>query len=141
MSMQQAGHGNTQIGTMSGGTVYTAPPAPQTSVSGEFPVPKIYGLTYDEARKLLIQEGWVPAKNRMIHGDSVEASSGNGPEFWKRGYWELDSCSGTGLGHCMFRFIDPSRRVMVVVTEGEESEDNTYHARVHSFSLEPRATK
>jgi hypothetical protein len=99
-------------------------------ISGQPSVPKIYGSSYDDARKILIKEGWIPNKNPMTHGDTVEVQSGNGPIFWNRGYWELVSCSGTGLAHCRFEFSEPGQRVLVVVTEGEEDEDGKYHATV-----------
>lgn len=113
------------------------PPEPSTSLTGEFPIPKIYGLPYDEARELLIEEGWIPAKNPWSHGGSVDVKWGNGPIFWERGYWELEACSGTGIAPCLFRFFDPSRRVLVVTTEGEEDEDGAYHAKVARYTLEP----
>lgn len=93
-------------------------------------IPKIYGTSYDVARELLIREGWQPDKKHMSHENSAGVQSGNGPIFWKRGYWELDSCSGTGLAHCLFEFFDHTERVLVVVTEGEEAEDGEYHATV-----------
>lgn len=115
-----------------------SPPVPSTpsSLTGEFPVPRIYDLPYDEARALLIETGWIPARNHHLHGQSVEVQSGNGPIFWDRGYWELEACSGTGAAPCVFRFFDPSRRVLVVTTEGEEDENGRYHARVARYSLE-----
>ena len=100
------------------------------NVSGQLPVPKIYGATYDAAREILIKEGWQPDKRPMTHGDSAGVKSGNGPIFWEKGYWELDSCSGTGLAQCRFEFIDPSQRILVIITEGEEAEDGEYHAEV-----------
>ena len=98
--------------------------------NGQPSVPKIYGSSYDDARKMLINEGWMPNKNPMTHGDTADVQSGNGPIFWNRGYWELVSCSGTGLAHCLFEFFEPGKRVLVVVTEGEEDEDGKYHATV-----------
>lgn len=101
-----------------------------SSTSGQLPVPKIYGKTYDAAREILIKEGWQPNKQHWTHGDSVDVKSGNGPIFWEKGYWELDSCSGTGLAQCRFEFFDPSQRILVIITEGEEDEGGEYHAQV-----------
>jgi hypothetical protein len=112
-------------------------PAPATSsVGGEVSVPQVYGRTYDEARTLLIQAGWIPAKHHWLYGDSIQVKSGNGPVFWERGYLELDACAGTGAANCRFRFIDPSGRVLVVVTEGEAAGDSSYHATVTRYSLQ-----
>jgi hypothetical protein len=139
---QQAGSGSTQIGQVNGNVFLQNPESAggaspdQSSVSGEFPVPKIYGLSYDDARKLLIQSGWIPAKNHWTYGQGVEVQSGNGPVFWARGYWELDACAGTGAAHCLFKFFDPSRRVLLITTEGEESDAGEYHAKVTRYSIQ-----
>ena len=106
--------------------------------SGQPAIPKIYGKTYGVARKILIQEGWLPNKHEPYHGQESEVQSGNGPIFWKRGYWELETCSGTGLAHCLFEFTDPTGRLLEVVTEGEEDEAGTYHARVSRVYLKKK---
>ena len=106
--------------------------------SNEPAIPKIYGKTYGAARKQLIQEGWLPNKHEPFHGQEPEVQSGNGPIFWKRGYWELETCSGTGMAHCLFQFIDPTGRLLEVVTEGEEDEEGTYHARVSRVYLKKK---
>jgi|GEM_PF-2763874 len=105
------------------------------STTGELPIPKVYGKTYDAARRVLIKSGWIPNKHEGIHGDDADTQSGNGPVFWKRGYWEVDSCSGTGAAHCKFEFFDPSKRVLIVITEGEEDPDGSYHATVSRVYL------
>ena len=106
--------------------------------SGQPAIPKIYGKAYGAARKLLIQEGWAPNKRQAFHGEEADVQSGNGPIFWKRGYWELDSCSGTGSAFCLFEFTDPTGRLLEVVTEGEEDEAGTYHAHVTRVYLKKK---
>jgi hypothetical protein len=106
--------------------------------SGQPAIPKIYGKTYGAARKLLIQEGWLPNKRQSFHGQEVDVQSGNGPIFWKRGYWELDTCSGTGSAFCLFEFTDPTGRLLEVVTEGEEDEAGAYHAHVSRVYLKKK---
>lgn len=101
-------------------------------------IPKIYGKTYGAARKLLIQEGWLPDKRQAFHGQEVDVQSGNGPIFWQRGYWELETCSGTGSAFCLFEFTDPTGRLLEVVTEGEEDEAGTYHAHVSRVYLKKK---
>lgn len=118
-------------------------PSPATNTntlppSNEPAIPKIYGKPYGAARKQLIQEGWLPNKHEPFHGQEAEVQSGNGPIFWKRGYWELETCSGTGMGHCLFQFVDPTGRLLEVVTEGEEDEAGTYHARVSRVYLKKK---
>lgn len=104
--------------------------SPQSTPSGQLSVPPIYGKTYAVARKLLIKEGWQPNERHISYGNDPAVQSGNGPIFWKRGYRELVTCSGTALAECLFEFIDPTERVLVVVTQGEEDENGTYHATV-----------
>lgn len=104
--------------------------SPESNPGGQLSVPKIYGLTYDAARKLLIKEGWQPNERHISHGKDPDVQMGNGPIFWKRGYRELDTCSGSALAECLFEFIDPAERVLVVVTQGEEDEKGAYHATV-----------
>lgn len=103
---------------------------PESKPSGQLSVPQIYEKTYAVARKLLIKEGWQPNERHISHGNDPDVQSGNGPVFWKRGYRELVTCSGTALAECLFEFIDPTERVLVVVTQGEEDENGTYHATV-----------
>lgn len=110
----------------------------EPSTTGQLSVPKIYGKTYDVARKLLIREGWQPNARHVSHGADAQVQSGNGPIFWHRGYWELEACAGTGAAECSFEFIDPSGRILVVVTEGEEAEKGEYHARVRQAVLKKK---
>jgi hypothetical protein len=93
-------------------------------------IPVITGVDYDTARKLLIKEGWQPNEKHISYGDDAKVQSGNGPTFWKRGYRELDSCAGSALAECIFEFIDPNARVLVVITQGEEDDGGKYHAVV-----------
>ncbi|HKV33759.1 MAG TPA: hypothetical protein VJP89_05550 [Pyrinomonadaceae bacterium] len=119
-----------------------ASPSPTVSAtptpSDQPAIPKIYDKSYDVARKLLIREGWLPNKRLPIHGEDADVQSGNGPIFWQRGYWELEACSGTGSANCLFEFIDPTGRLLEVVTEGEEDEAGTYHATVSRVYLKKK---
>ena len=92
---------------------------------------QVVGLTYDDARVVLLREGWTP---RQDAGDGM--LSGNGHIFHARGYTELVASSGTGLAPCRFEFTDRRGRVLVVGTEGEECEDGYCHAKVVHASLE-----
>lgn len=97
---------------------------------GPIRIPVINGTTYDVARELLIREGWQPNQRHISYGDDPKVQGGNGPIFWKRGYRELEACSPAGAAECLFEFIDPSERVLTVVTQGEEADDGAYHAIV-----------
>jgi len=120
-------------------TSVKASPTPTPTPNDQPAIPKIYDKTYDVARRVLIKAGWLPNKRLPIHGQDVEVQSGNGPTFWQRGYWELEACSGTGSANCVFEFIDPTGRLLGVVTEGEEDEAGTYHARVSRVYLKKKS--
>ncbi len=102
----------------------------ESNTGGQLRIPVIIESSYDVARELLIREGWQPYKKQWSYGEDPKVQSGNGPLFWKRGYWELESCSGTGLAECSFEFIDPHKRVLIVITNGEEADNGEYHAIV-----------
>lgn len=108
---------------------------------GRLRIPVITGTSYDVARELLIREGWQPNVRHVSYGNDPNVQSGNGPTFWKRGYWELESCAGTGAAECLFEFIDPSERVLVVVTQGEEADDGEYHATVKRVVFKRKGAK
>jgi hypothetical protein len=112
--------------------------SPESNPGGQLAIPKIYGQTYDVARKLLIKEGWQPNERHISHGNDPDVQMGNGPIFWKRGYRELDTCSGSALAECLFEFIDPTERVLVVVTQGEEDAKGAYHATVKRTTIKPK---
>jgi hypothetical protein len=70
------------------------------------PIPNIYELPYETARKRLIEAGWQPYMKHWSYSKSPNVQSGNGSVFWQRGYHEIDSCSPTGYGSCRFDFRD-----------------------------------
>jgi hypothetical protein len=55
---------------------------------------------------------------------------GNGPLFWRKGYVELEACSGTGVAACAFLFKDAYGNRLRVTTEGEEIPRLKSYARV-----------
>lgn len=112
---------------------------PAGGTGGNPAVPVLYGKSYHVARELLIAEGWIPDKNHWLHGNDAAVRSGNGPQFWERGYSELEACSGTGYGYCRFEFTDPSGRLLVVITEGEESP--SHPATVSAVRFEQPSTR
>tara|TARA_B110000977_G_C10993071_1_gene460718 strand:- start:383 stop:1138 length:756 start_codon:yes stop_codon:yes gene_type:complete len=109
----------------------------KTSANGKIEIPALYGLTYDEARELIIGEGWYPVKQRWQDalGSSGVGNYGNGKIFWDRGYAEVQSCSGTGKAFCSFLFTDPWGRLLRVVTAGEQDYENEYNAIVQSVVI------
>ena len=81
--------------------------------------------------------GWRPIQT--IHQNKAATDPkimyGNGEIFWKRGYREVESCSGTGLGNCAFLFKDAYGNQLRVVTAGEEDPKQKSFARVTSYKF------
>src|SRR5437588_8205867 len=91
-------------------------------------VPAIIGLTYVRARKMLLAAGWHPLRT-ISSATDASASSGNGPLFWRRGFVELEGCSGRLMAPCTFLFKDRFGNRMRVTTEGEELPKDNAHAQ------------
>jgi len=108
---------------------------PQPTASLHAPVPKIAGLTYDEARSRLIEAGWQPHMQHWSHSEAPDVTYGNGLHFWQRGYHEIINASGTGLGHCTFGFVDIYRNKLIVVTAGEVCVEENWNAHVWNWYL------
>lgn len=72
-------------------------------------------MSYEAARQLIINAGWQP---RLTTTDNPQ----DGTRSWRdRGFNEVSSCSGTGMGFCRFEFTGSGDRKLVVVTGGRES--------------------
>lgn len=104
---------------------------------GEYEIPVVFGLTYHEAREVLITSGWMPLMQGSLYPQrEVSLGSGNGKIFWDLGYWEVVSCSGTGAGFCRFEFTDPSGRKLIVISAGMEDPAGSYQAVVRNVQLD-----
>lgn len=77
------------------------------------------GMPYQEARKLLIQQGWQP----NLLGEPPDVRDPAVKELFDFGYYEVKSCSGTGLGPCRFEFTNQAGELLVVsaITGGAEN--------------------
>lgn len=77
------------------------------------PVPLKKGMSYKEARQILIKQGWKPNLEGKpnLRDRSVK-------ELFDLGYQEIKDCSGTGEAPCRFEFINQKGEVLVVVTAG-----------------------
>lgn len=81
------------------------------------------GMSYDEARQLIIATGWQPIP-------TTTDNPLDGTANWRRrGFNEVTACSGTGMGFCRFEFSAGDRK-LVVVTAGRDS-------TLHHWSEEP----
>jgi hypothetical protein len=95
-------------------------------------LPAIAELSYSRARKKLLAAGWQPLQTKSFNeaDEDPDIKSGNGPLFWKRGYVELEACSGTGVAACAFLFKDAYGNHLRVTTAGEEFPKEKAYARV-----------
>ncbi|NUG10191.1 hypothetical protein HUN13_01165 [Acinetobacter seifertii] len=96
-------------------------------------VPNITEKSYQQARKLLIQNKWQPLRTLSSNSTQEDLGYGNGWKFWKKGFKEVESCAGTGLAPCVFNFTDVYGNNLKVYTEGEESAQ--YKARVSHYEF------
>ena len=100
-------------------------------------VPTITNFTYHKARSALLKAGWQPVqtKSHNMVSEDPDVSSGNGAEFWGKGYIEVESCSGTGVAACAFLFKDIYSNKLRVVTAGEEDSKLKAFALVSGFNF------
>ena len=98
-------------------------------------LPAITESTYPKARKRLLAAGWQPLQTKSFNEADTDPdiSYGNGPLFWRRGYVEVELCSGTGVAACTFLFKDAYGNRLRVTTAGEELPKEKAYARVTGF--------
>lgn len=94
-------------------------------------LPRVKDYTYHKARTKLLAAGWQPLQTHSSSDSDV--SSGNGPLFWRKGYVEIEACSGTGVAACAFLFKDAYGNRLRVTTEGEELPSEKSYARVSNL--------
>jgi hypothetical protein len=71
------------------------------------------GMSYQKARKILIQQGWQP--NISVSNEELRLD-GQVRSTYNSGYKEIKACSGSGLGLCRFEFINSKGELLVVST-------------------------
>lgn len=92
---------------------------PQPPAATYSPIPKIAGLSYEEARPLLMGAGWQPLGYSMAHASEPTLRAGNGLYFWQKGYYEIINACPTGLAYCRFGYHDVYGNKLVIITSGE----------------------
>jgi len=104
-------------------------------------LPAVTEFTYHKARKALLSAGWQPLQTKSFNEANTDSdiSYGNGALFWKKGYVEVEACSGTGIAACTFLFKDVYGNRLRVITAGEEYSKENAYARVTGlqFVCEP----
>ncbi|MEE3717699.1 hypothetical protein V2H45_13240 [Tumidithrix elongata RA019] len=82
--------------------------------SQDLPLQK--GMTYEEARQIILAQGWKPNPNveSNLRSPVVKA-------IFDRGYIEINDCSGTGEAPCRYEFVNQNGELLYVVTAGRDS--------------------
>jgi hypothetical protein len=73
-------------------------------------------MAYDEARRVLIDAGW----QAVVRSPNREKFGSEEYIFDQLKFYEVESCSGTGMGFCRFLFRDIDNRQLVIVTANNE---------------------
>lgn len=74
------------------------------------------GMSYARARKMLTDSGW-----QYMTGSPTRELFGQEEYIFKKlKFYEMETCSGTGMGYCRFLFKDVNKRKLVVVTVNNE---------------------
>jgi hypothetical protein len=87
--------------------------ANSTNKSQDLPLQK--GMTYEEARQIILAQGWKPNPNLKsnLRDPAVKA-------VFDRGYTEIEDCSGTGEAPCRYGFVNQNGELLYVVTAGRD---------------------
>jgi len=69
-----------------------------------------------------LRAGWQPhwTISNNESDKNPNTAFGNGKIYWRRGWWEIENCAGTGLSPCSFLFEDAYGNILRVTTVGEE---------------------
>jgi hypothetical protein len=79
------------------------------------PIPKLrQGMTYQDARTLLIEQGWQAIFNMAQFNNSERGAVID--SLIEKGYTEVVDCSGTGLGLCLFQVQNATGETLFVST-------------------------
>ncbi|MDY6458134.1 hypothetical protein [Acinetobacter faecalis] len=99
-------------------------------------IPNIAEKSYHQARKQLIANQWQPVRTININtAKDYLMYSGNGWNFWKKGYTEIENCSGTGYAPCVFNFKDVYGNILKIYTEGEDSPKEKIYATISGYEF------
>lgn len=101
-----------------GGGAAVVPIADREIWCGGVALPNIYGLRIGPARRRLLAAGWRPAPPPAA--DIADVTGGRDFDFRRAGVTEVEVCSGTGFGLCLFNYRHPRGARLQVQTAGEE---------------------
>lgn len=91
------------------------------------PIPNVIDQPYPAARAKLIASGWQPFLDKEMIDNAADATPA---EQWvlDAGYFEVQSCAGTGLGPCRANFIDSHRGWLRVITQSDQKDEHSVKA-------------
>ncbi|PZO40486.1 MAG: hypothetical protein DCF19_11325 [Pseudanabaena frigida] len=73
-------------------------------------------MTYGEARRIILKQGWKPNPEVTTNFRSTVVKA-----IFDRGYTEVSDCSGTGEAPCRYEFVNQNGDLLYVVTAGRNS--------------------
>ena len=83
------------------------------------------GITYKQARPLILKAGWKPNLNGKKNLDDRKVRS-----IFDSGNREIQDCSGTGRGHCLYTFTNTQGQVLAVSTAVSGNGDTLWGWRI-----------
>jgi hypothetical protein len=89
------------------------------------PVPNVIDQPYPAARKKLIAAGWVPFFNREMMERTEDQMAIAEQWIPEVGFYEVDACSGTGMGYCRAEFVDQNKAWLRVITQEGDLDEHT----------------
>ncbi|WP_414449093.1 hypothetical protein AB4851_07510 [Burkholderia sp. 22PA0099] len=101
------------------GLALTGVAASRSFCGGRAMVPNVFGKSIAVARTILIAAGWQPVRPAEKPGPDDAAA-----DLAKHGVIEADTCSGTGVGYCSYRYRNASAALSVVTVGGDPDPRN-----------------
>ena len=85
----------------------------------ELPIKIKQGMQYAEARNILLNSGWQTTfANTTPNGTPLCHDATDEDEGSCDGQYEIEECSGTGMGFCLMSFYDGEGTYLSIVTAG-----------------------
>jgi hypothetical protein len=82
----------------------------------------IIGMNYHDARKIILNSGWIPAKGMPPYREIGAAAH----YFRDLGYSDVEECSGSGVELCNFYFQNEAGEYLKIGTEAENNDRRIY---------------
>lgn len=97
---------------------------PFTGVTQEVPTDLQQSMPYNEAREVILNEGW---EINYQNANSDDLLSGSLERMINElDYPEFETCSGTGMGFCRASFVNAYGESLILVTINNEEEPTLF---------------